>query len=77
MPDSGRRGESQSREADGQDETPQDHLRDSQSQHDPRPGPILPQPGQAAGQRRRAQGPRAADAAAAAAAGQRVHRHCH
>ena len=78
MPDSGRCRERQSREADGQDQTPEDHLRDSQSQHDPRPGPELPEAGQAAGQRRGAQGPRAAAAdAAAAAAGQRVQRHCH
>lgn len=80
VPDTGRRGESQSCETDGQDETPQDHLRDPQSQHDPGAGPVLPQAGQTAGQRRGAEGARAADAApttaaapaAASAARQRV-----
>lgn len=77
MPDSGRRSESQSCEADGQDEAPQDHLGHPESQHDPGAGPVLPQPGQAAGQRGGTEGTRAADAAAASAARQRVQRHCH
>lgn len=70
VPDPGGGGEGQSCEADGQDEAPQDHLRDPQSQHDPSPGPVLPEPGQAAGQggwRQGARGP--------AAGGQSVHRH--
>lgn len=74
MTDSGGCGERQSREAHRQDEAPQDHLRDPQRQHDPGPGPVLSEPGQAAGQRRGAEGSRAADAAAA---GQRAHRHGH
>lgn len=74
--DSRRRGERQSRKTDGQDEAPQHHLGHPEGQHDPGAGPVLPQPGQAAGQRGGTQGTRApADASAASAARQRVQRH--
>lgn len=55
MPDSGRGSKSQSGEAHSQNETPEHHLRHTERQHEASPCSELPEPGKAAGQRRRTQ----------------------